>query len=343
MILGDNLYNNNGELLLSRGLALSIDYLKSIHRLKYNGIYIEDDISKDIPMFALISDTVKAETIKGIKDIYIHSEQNKADVRKDMKSIKLQADKIVEEILSNRSTMFNIIDMKVYDDYTYYHSVNVAVLSVVIGMAIDMDREELGNLGLAALLHDIGKVFIDKDVLNIPGQYKPDEYEEMKKHSLLGCDYLKKQYCINDRTYMGILDHHEKYGGGGYPNNIKGVRISLYGRIINIADVYDALTSDRPYRKALIPSEAMEYIMGASMNLFDPKIVEVFAKKIAAYPIGTCVKLSNGLSGIVIDNFEDYNLRPKLRIFKDQELDVEPYEMELANRDFLNVTITEVI
>jgi len=343
MILGDNLFNNHGELLLSMGVALTGDYLKSIQRLKYNGVYIDDDISKDLPVLNLISNSVKSETIKGIKNIFIRSEKSKPNIKEEMKGAKKQIDKIVEEIFSNNSTMVNIVDMKVFDDYTYYHSVNVAVLSIVIGVALDMDKEELRNLGFAALLHDIGKVFISKDILNKQSHLTPDEFEVIKNHSLLGSDHLKKEYYINDRSYMGILDHHERYGGGGYPNNIKGVRISLYGRIISIADVYDALTSDRPYSKALLPSEAMEYIMGATMTLFDPKIVEIFAKKIAAYPIGTSVKLSNGLTGIVIDNFEDLCMRPTVRVFKDGEVDVEPYELALSDRKYFNITIIQVV
>ena len=247
LILGDNLYNNYGELLLSTGIVLTKDYLKSIQRLQYNGVYIDDDISKDIPIINLISDSVKAQTIKEIRNIFIHSEKNKAEEKKYMKAAKFQIEQIVEQIFSNKNVMVNIIDMKVFDDYTYYHSVNVAVLSIVIGVALEMDKEELCNLGFAALLHDIGKVFVDKDVLNKPGQLNADEFNEIKKHPLLGYEHIKNGYYMTNKSYMGILDHHEKYEGGGYPNNIKGERISLYGRIISVADVYDALTSDRPY------------------------------------------------------------------------------------------------
>jgi HD-GYP domain-containing protein (c-di-GMP phosphodiesterase class II) len=142
---------------------------------------------------------------------------------------------------------------------------------------------------------------------------------------------------------MGILDHHEKYDGGGYPNNLKGDKISLYGRIISVADVYDALTSDRSYRKALLPSDAMEYIMGSTTTLFDPNVVKVFVKKIAAYPIGTCVKLSNGLTGIVVQNYENFCMRPRIRIFKDHDKEVNPYEIDLADFKTLNITVIEIV
>lgn len=343
MILGDNLYNNFGELLLSQGMTLNYDYLKSIQRLKYNGIYIDDDISKDIPILNLINANVKAQTVKGIRDIFIHSEKSKTNIKKDMQNAKEQVEKIVDQIFSRKNIMVNIIDMKVFDDYTYYHSVNVAVLSIVIGVALEIDREELCNLGFAALLHDIGKVFVDKDVLNKPGKLNDDEFEEIKKHSLLGADHIKNGNYMSNSTYMGILDHHEKFEGGGYPNNVEGEKISLYGRIIAVADVYDALTSDRPYRKALLPSEAMEYIMASNMTQFDPKMVEVFVKKVAPYPIGTSVKLSNGSVGIIIDNYEDLCMRPKVRIYQDIENDTASYEIDLADYNNLNITVVEVV
>ncbi len=343
MVLGHNLYNNIGELMLSSGMTLSSDYLKSIQRLKYNGIYIDDDISKDIPILNLINDKVKAQTVKGIRDIFIHSEKSKTNMKKAMQNAKEQVETIVDQIFSHKNIMVNIIDMKVFDDYTYYHSVNVAVLSIVIGAALEIDREELCDLGFAALLHDIGKVFVDKNVLNKPGKLDNDEFEEIKKHPLLGAEHIKNGYSVSSRSYMGILDHHEKFEGGGYPNNMGGERISLYGRIIAVADVYDALTSDRTYRKALLPSEAMEYVMASTMTLFDPKIVEIFARKVAPYPIGTCVKLSNGLMCIIIDNYEDLCMRPKVRIYKDKDKDVNPYEIDLADYNNLNITVVEVL
>jgi HD-GYP domain-containing protein (c-di-GMP phosphodiesterase class II) len=343
MTLGDNLYNNYGDLMLAKGTVLTQEYVKSIERLQYNGVYIDDDISKDIQIINIISDSVRAQTVKSIKDVFIHCEKGSPEAKPDLRNAKILIENIVDEIFSNRHLMVNMIDMKVFDDYTYYHSVNVAVLSIVLGVALKMDREELCNLGFAALLHDIGKVFVSRDILNKAGRLTPAEFEEIKTHSLLGCNHIKKGYGVANSTYMAILDHHEKYEGGGYPNNLKGDNISWYGRIISVADVYDALTSDRPYRKALLPSDAMEYVMASTTVQFDPSVVEVFVKKIAPYPIGTCVKLSNGLTGIVVENYEHLCMRPRIRIFMDHDRDVEPYEIELADYKSLNITVIEIV
>lgn len=343
MVLGDNLYNNNGDLMLSSGTVITEEYANAIERRRYNGVYIDDDISKDIEIINIINDKVRAQAVKSIKDMFIQIEKGNIGVKPDVKKIQLQIEAIVDEIFANRQLMVNMIDMKAFDDYTYYHSVNVAVLSIVLGVALELNRKELCDLGFAALLHDIGKVFVNKKILNKREKLTPIEFEEIKTHSLLGCNHLKNKYHIPDASFLGILHHHEKYNGGGYPNNLKGTDISLYGRIISLADVYDALTSDRPYRKALLPSDAIEYIMGSTFTLFDPDVVEVFVKRIAAYPIGTCVRLSNGLSGIVTQNYENLCMRPRIRIFKDHDREVDSYEIDLSDFKSLNITVVDIV
>jgi HD-GYP domain-containing protein (c-di-GMP phosphodiesterase class II) len=202
------------------------------------------------------------------------------------------------------------------------------------------NKDQLCDLGFAAILHDIGKVFVKKEILSKESALDDAEFEEMKHHPSLGYDYIKKVSKVSNASKIGILHHHEKFGGGGYPDNLMEEAISLYGRIIAIADVYDAMTSDRPYRKGIIPSEVIEYIMGCSNTLFDPDLVNLFIRKIAPYPIGTTVNLSNGLTGIVVENYESFSMRPKLRIFRNHGIEIPPYEISLSDRAFLNITIT---
>lgn len=342
MVLGDNLYGGSGELVLAAETILTPDYIHGIEKLNYNGIYVDDDISRDIHIVNIINERVRAQTLKGIKDVFIITENNNALSKKKFNDMQHQIEFIVEEILRNKNMMVNMIDLKVFDDYTYFHSVNVAVLSIVLGSAMGLGKSELCNLGFGALLHDIGKVFIKKDILNKNGSLTDEEFEEMKRHSALGCDYLKKGFGVLKASQAGIMDHHEKFGGGGYPNNLKGDEISVFGKIIALADVYDALTSERPYRKAVSPSEVMEYVMGSAATLFDPELVKIFMRKIAPYPIGTCVRLSNGLEAIVIENFEDYCLRPKIRVYREGSQEVTPYLISLADHDSLNITVIDV-
>lgn len=344
MKVGDNLFNQQGDLMLSYGTVLTEDYIESIDRLKYNGIYIEDDISEDIAIINVVSDKIRNQTIKGIKSVFLDLENNSHNVKESFEKTRFNIEQIVDEICNNPNLMINMVDMKVFDDYTYFHSVNVAVLSIVLGVGLGMEKEELCNLGYGGLLHDIGKVFINKNILNKQGRLTHEEAEEIKKHSEMGCEHIKKGFGVSHSSYMGILDHHEKYGGGGYPNNLQADKIAWYGRIISVADVYDALTSDRPYRKSLLPSEATEYIMASVMTQFDPKVVDVFVQKVAPYPVGTCVKLSDGNMGIVVENRECFGLRPKIRIFKVNEQFIdEPYVIDLMDHNCFNITIMAVV
>ena len=340
MILGKNLRSNDGSLLLHQGQAIKTSYIRKIHQLGYQGVYILDSLSEDIVIESVIDDELRMSAVKAIKDVYISSQNTKKGP--DLNVTKDIAAELVDKIINSKGIIVNMVDLKVFDDYTYYHSVNVAVLALIMGVALGYTKSELYKLGLSALLHDIGKVFIDKNIIDKNGKLTTEEFEEIKKHPTYGYNYLKDRLDIPSKSFLGALQHHEKFDGSGYPDNIKGMNISNFGRLIAIADVFDALTSDRPYRKAMLPSESMEYIMGGAGSLFDPEFVFLFTRKVAAYPLGTCVKLSNNMLGIVVENYEDCCMRPKVKVI-DEGSEEEGF-LDLKNdRDTRSVTIQDII
>ena len=343
LTLGEDLYNEIGELLLAQGCVLTKKNIQSIRRLRYSGIYIDDEISKGITVESIVSERVRAKTLKQIKDIFIDYEQGGQNLNSNLDAIRLQIENIVDEIYSNQDLIVNLVELQAYDDYTYNHCVSVAILSIALGVALSMGKQELYDLGFAALLHDIGKVFIDKAIINKPSTLTTEEFEQMKNHSFLGFEHIQSDYKVSDEILLGILDHHERYDGSGYPSGKVGDQISWYGRIIATADVYDALTSERPYRKAVLPSDAMEFIMASNTAQFDSTVVEAFTRKIAPYPLGTCVLLSNGFSAIVSGNCKESGLRPKVRVYKEKEIDVEPYEIDLSDFEYLSTIIVELL
>lgn len=343
MVVGKNLIGNNNQILLKTGTQVTDKYIAKLEELGFNGIYVIDNLSKDIYIQSIIDDNLRQKTTNDLKKLFI-IEDTKKNREFKFNQIQLQVENIVDEIINNKNLMINMIDLKTFDEYTFAHSVNVAVLSIVIGLGLNMKRESLYRLGLGALLHDMGKVFVGTDIVNKPSKLTEEEFEKMKEHSKLGYDYLKKEFDLFPSSYRGVIDHHEKFDGTGYPSNLKGDKISLNGRIIAIADVYDALTSNRPYRKGMLPSEAIEYIMSTTGQHFDPEITKVFLKKIAPYPLGTCVKLSSGLEGIVIKNYNDTSLRPKLRIYKKNGVEIEPFEICLkTDKSYLSSIISEIV
>jgi len=341
--LATDLKYSNDTVLLRKGKALTPSLIKKIALLGYQGLYIEDELSAGIEINDVISADLRMRTRSQLELLFHNVEYNiTTGVKKNVKSVKQLAEEIVDEILSNRETMINIIDLRNYDDYTYSHSLNVTVLSVVMGTALKLNRSTIYELAVGALVHDTGKMFIPKEILHKPSRLTAEEFEEIKKHSELGYRYLQANFDIPDDSKTGTLQHHEKFSGGGYPKGIAGEEIHQFGRIISVADVYDALTSDRPYRGAMLPSDAIEYIMAGYGTMFDPAIVKAITQKVAPYPIGTCVRLSTGQEAIVVKNYETTSLRPMVRLIKDGKPSSECIDLT-NDRSTLNITVKEII
>lgn len=344
MVNAKPLFGHNQEVLLREGIPLNEVIIHRILEMGYNGIYVDYDDNADIEYVELIDNHLRIEAVGKIKNAFqtLHHKPSAQEIIHQKKDIGSTLDKLIDEIIKNRHLMVNMIDLKVFDDYTFYHSVNVSIISLVLGVALDLSRAELYKLGLAALLHDIGKIMISKEILDKPGRLTPEEFEIMKSHSDEGFHYLKDIYDVPVPVYMAVKFHHEQDDGSGYPMGITRDLIPLYSKLITIADVFDALTSDRVYRKALSPSEAVEYIMGNSGLMFDPEIVKIFLKKVPPYPIGTAVLLSDERVGIVVSNCEDFGLRPTVKIIKQETPLTVPYLLDLREIDTVNVTVTGI-
>jgi HD-GYP domain-containing protein (c-di-GMP phosphodiesterase class II) len=343
MITGKKLFGRNGEMILNSGAVLSNYYIDRLRELGYGGLYIDDELSRDIEIVELISDELRMKAVKAVKEIFSGMEKQSSGIEDSLQSISNVVGSIIDDVLSSKETMINMLDLKTFDDYTYLHSTNVAVLAVTLGISMNFNKVELQRLGLASILHDIGKVFIPKIVLNKPGRLTEEEALLVQTHSNKGYEYLKGHFDFPIASYQGILQHHEKFDGTGYPIKLEGQNIHLYGRVIAVADVYDALTSNRPYREALLPSEALEYIMANGGKHFDPAVVDFFRKKISPYPVGLTVRLSNNTTGIVCENYPNFGLRPRIKIIRHVKEHVTPYYVDLKNDpNTRNITIVGI-
>ena len=340
MTVAKTLFGRNHERLLVRGVILNRKLIQTVRRLKIPGLFIEDDISRDIESIGIISDELRLKTIDGLKNVFQNAKGTRVLSPSSLDVVRARIEGIIDELLDNKNVMINMFDLKCFDDYTYSHCVNAAILSVILGMTLNFDRETLSRLAMSAVLHDIGKMFVDKAVLNKPSVLTEEEFAHMRQHSILGYNYARDSFLLSSSCHPGIRDHHEKFDGTGYPDGRSGNEISLFGRIISVADVYDALTSERPYRSAMSASEAMEYIMGHSGTDFDPDVVNAFLRCVAPYPVGSTVQLSNGCTAIVVENFANFGLRPRVRVIAQNGEPVEPYEINLSTDfNYLNVII----
>lgn len=335
------LYGSNQEVLLREGIPLTESIIRHILLLGYNGIYVDYDPDSDKAYAGAIDAQLRIEAVRRIKKTFLSMEQGPSpqEAQRLKQALSATLEQLLDELLQNRHLMINMIDLKVFDDYTYYHSVNVTVIALALGVCLDLPRPQLYKLGLASLLHDIGKIMIPRALLDKLGSLTPEEFDIMKGHSEEGYRYLKDIYDVPVSVYMAVRLHHEQFEGGGYPLGLRSGKIPLFSRLIAVADVFDALTSDRVYRKALSPSDAAEYVMAQSGVMFDPLIVRAFQKKVAPYPVGSAVRLSDSRVGIVAENMEDFGLRPVVRIVKHETLLEAPYLLDLKDMDTMNVTV----
>ncbi len=329
-------YDDFTTILLKRGEALTENYIKRLMACGFAGAYVNDGVNDDVVLEGGINEELKIKAVASIKQLYINFKgQSDAVVIKQIDNIGTITENLIEDISRNSQFMTNIIDLKMYDDYTYHHSLSVAVLAIAMGITLEFDTSKLYELGLCAMLHDIGKLDVPLEILNKPARLTPQEFDLVKQHPLNATNYFKGKNMIPTATYDGILSHHERYDGTGYPYGIAGDDIPEFARILTIADVYDALTSNRPYRRPNLPSEAIEYIMGGVGTFFDEEYVRVFLRKVAPYPVGTCVRLSNGIIGVVTKNHESQPLRPLVRNVEDETI---LYDL-LEDPDLRNVVV----
>lgn len=342
-VLASDLVLNKNRILIGKNVRLSAALIESINAYGFQGVYIDDEISEDLRIANVISDELKTKAKREVRTMFasIEAPTGKRGVR-NIETLKDVVTNIVEEVIYNRQAIVNVVDIRSYDDYTYSHSLNVAVIASVLGGVLNLGRKELNELVTGALVHDVGKVFIDKHIINKVSRLTNDELDEVRRHSRLGYDYILTNNNIAEASKIAVLTHHERFDGYGYPAGLKGTDIPLFGRIICVADVYDALVSDRPYRRAMLPSDAMEYIMSGYGTMFDPDIVDAFTKRIAPYPVGTCVRLSSGVVGIVVGNYEHSRLRPIIRVIKCGAL-TSTYIDLAEDHSTLNTTIVEIV
>lgn len=352
MVLGKNIYDHVHQVALKSGILLSDRYIKKIQELGYYGVYIEDELSTDIVLDDVIDEQLKHDAFLIIKDVCVHAYnysksqgKNAEKVEGHFQAVNQLALRLITDVRSRNSMQLNLLTIKEYDDFIVSHNVGVGILAIHFGQILGLSTIELQRLGVAGLLIDIGKMFLDPQILNKHGKLSPDEFKQIEMHCAYGHRYLRESFTCHANTYLALLYHHEKYDGSGYPKKKSGQDIPYYSRILAICDVYDALTSIRPNRPPATPGEAIEFLMASSGTAFDPELVNIFLKLIVPYPKGIEVVLSNGERALIVENNKEMSLRPKIRIFSDQEGKLIPIKDISLQTDlhYKNVTITELL
>ncbi len=340
MVLARTLYSNDGNILLNAGIILKNSYIAKFRDLGIWEVYIDDEISRDIVLKDVISEETRFEARINIKNAM---DSLRYGYSLEVKPIRNSVCKMIDELMDEKDAMVNMQDLKSNDMYTFSHSVNVCVLSLITGISMKYDEEKLRELGMGAMLHDIGKTRIPHEILNKPESLTKEEFELVKKHTSYGYELLKRSDVLSTYASYIALTHHERYDGEGYPLGLRGEEIHEFARIVSVADVFDAITSDRVYKKRINVNEAVEYLIGMGDHQFDYNIVRSFIEHITIYPPGTCVLLNSGEKAIVVDVNKKYPNRPIVRILADGEgqIPTVPVEIDLTKNNAL--LISEII
>lgn len=224
-------------------------------------------------------------------------------------------DDVAASVMRNQGALINLVRLKKADDYTYLHSVAVCAMMIALARQLGMPDQEVRDCGMAGLLHDLGKVAIAPAILNKPGKLTDEEFQQVKRHPVAGFETLAGWTDVAEIARDVCLHHHERYDGKGYPHGLKGEQISVHARMGAVCDVYDAITSNRPYKQGWCPAESLRRMAEwTSQGHFDPVLFSAFVKCVGIYPVGTLLRLKSSRLGVVVDNSKSL-LRPVVKVF----------------------------
>lgn len=329
MRIDQSIRDRMDRILIAKGSILNQYLIDSLQKLGINGVYIregeEEPVQEIVPEPAPLSaiaqnniskyreadpakvkltESVKKRVSEGIQ--YLYNNSNSENFASTTNSI---TQNLMKAINDNAAIAVDINALKTSDEYTFKHSVDVATMSMVIAKKQGYKSEDIYNIGIAGLLHDMGKSKIPLEILNKPARLNDEEFAIMKKHSFLGYEILKEKNEFPAAISFAVLQHHEKMNGKGYPMGVTSEKITPYAKILSVVDVYDALVTERPYKKSFSQRTAVEMIMSMTDEL-DITAMKSFLSSVILYPVDTTVQLSNGEEARVVKNHPEAVLRP---------------------------------
>ncbi|MDR2106098.1 MAG: HD-GYP domain-containing protein [Coriobacteriales bacterium] len=339
-----NLFDENCAKVFVDGQKLSNRSLEKIKKAGYPGVYILDACADEVVAKPIVDEALYYRTASMVTTIMRNIRSDSAlsygMTRAEQHAI---VQPVLEALLEREmGTLIDYIDTRPYAGYEDFHAVMAMVLALHIGIRLNLSFEQLLELGVAALLHDVGSAFLPTSLLNRPGKLTDEDFEMVKGHVQKGAEYLEHNFSLTPASIQGVLQHHENYDGTGYPNGLRRKSISLYGRILAVCDVYDALVSRRAFRPAMYPVAALEIVQQQSDRKFDPDIVDALDSVVAPYPTGCLVKLKSGEQCIVARNHPQAPKKPLLQAYNGKKPQRVFYDL-MADPAYANAKILKIV
>jgi putative nucleotidyltransferase with HDIG domain len=357
MLLGRSLFNHRGDVLLAYGTKLDDAFITAIRQRGYHWVYILDGIADDVEPKGLISQRLRSSTVRNLDSIFqvmatatrperdeaahegAHvlkeiSTKTTSTVERHIKKLEADVEQLLDEALEAQ-ILEGVASLKSHDNYTFEHSVDVALYGVMLGRRLALDTEYLRDLALGCLLHDIGKIYVDERILNKPGKLSPIEFKQVMRHTVLGFQLMRQLPISSPRPAHIALQHHEHQDGGGYPNGLTGSnrlfrtprerfdtrRIALLAELTAVADVCSALSSDRSQRAALPAPEVLTTLRSMAGQHLNSEAVEALIAMVEVFPVGVHVRFAggkyDGCYGVVVACSPAAPNRPTVRILFD--------------------------
>ncbi|MFD2637773.1 HD-GYP domain-containing protein [Piscibacillus salipiscarius] len=336
-----------GRILLQKEVIFTQKLIKRLKEFNFRYVYIEDALSEDIMPQNIIDEQLRVEAISKIRqtfkifDQYNEKEHKQYVLERSVKEVQETVNEIINVVNEHDEILSIMSDIFMFDDYLYNHSVNVTVYTLVLARELNFSERQIEEIGIGAMLHDIGKMHVPKSIIDKPGKLTDMEFEVVKEHTTYGYEILKQFKQIPQAVANCAYQHHERLDGSGYPLGLKESNIHEYAKIMAVSDVFDAVTSNRVYRNAFLPHEGLEILYSGSGTQYSQEYIELFKRHISIYPNGSYVALSDGRKGIIAHQTKVPD-RPVIRILEEQEHEIhtsQVYDLNLAFNP--SVVITE--